>query len=306
MSTFCEDRVAIVTGAGRGIGREYALMLAEHGAKVVVNDMGGARDGSGADLSPAEAVVAEIESQGGQACANGADVSDFQSAQQMVQQALESLRPFGCAGQQRRHFARPHAREYAGIRMGRRNSRAPEGHLRALAPRRRLLARRKQGRAAGRCAAHQHHLGIGHLRQPRAVQLRRGQGGHCRIQHHRLARARPLRRHRQLHCAGRAYPAHRRPAARRNHRRHARGPEPRAGSRPIVTWLASRESADVTGRIFESSGGVFAVAESWNRGPSAKPVMDPTALGPIVRDMVKQARLNTGMNGNFLDGGLRS
>ena len=82
MSTFCEDRVVIVTGAGRGIGREYALMLAEHGAKVVVNDLGGARDGEGQDASPANDVVAEIRSKGGEAVANAASVSDFGAAHQ--------------------------------------------------------------------------------------------------------------------------------------------------------------------------------------------------------------------------------
>jgi len=67
MSSFCEDRVVIVTGAGRGIGREYALMLADHGAKVIVNDLGGARDGTGADLGPADEVVNEIKAAGGEA-----------------------------------------------------------------------------------------------------------------------------------------------------------------------------------------------------------------------------------------------
>ena len=73
---------------------------------------------------------------------------------------------------------------------------------------------------------------------------------------------------------------------------------------PIVTWLASSESADVTGRVFESSGGLLAVAEGWHRGPAIDPVEDPTALGSAVRDLVKQARLNAGMNGKDFDGGL--
>ena len=69
-----DGRVAIVTGAGRGIGREHALLFASEGAKVVVNDFGGAIDGSGAD-SPAEQVVDEIRSSGGEAVANAEDVS---------------------------------------------------------------------------------------------------------------------------------------------------------------------------------------------------------------------------------------
>jgi hypothetical protein len=73
---------------------------------------------------------------------------------------------------------------------------------------------------------------------------------------------------------------------------------------PIVTWLASSESSDVTGRIFEASGGVLAVAEGWHRGPTAEPVEDPTLIGPIARDLVKRARKNAGMNGMDLDGGL--
>ena len=70
----CQGRVCIVTGAGRGIGREHALLLAAHGAHVLVNDFGGARDGSGGDAGPAQAVVDEITAAGGVAAANDADV----------------------------------------------------------------------------------------------------------------------------------------------------------------------------------------------------------------------------------------
>ena len=90
MSNFCEDRVVIVTGAARGLGREYALMLAAHGAKVIVNDLGGARDGTGADAGPAEQVVAEIKAAGGEAIINDADVSDFDAAQAMIPQAIDT------------------------------------------------------------------------------------------------------------------------------------------------------------------------------------------------------------------------
>ena len=84
------DRVAIVTGAGGGLGRLHALALAKRGAKVLVNDLGGARDGSGGSVSAAQAVVAEIEAAGGVALANGASVTDAAAVAAMVQQAVDA------------------------------------------------------------------------------------------------------------------------------------------------------------------------------------------------------------------------
>lgn len=86
-----EGRVAIVTGAGRGLGREHALVLAAEGAKVVVNDVGAALDGSGSDLSAAEQVVAEIRSAGGEAVANADDVADWGGAERLVASAVEAF-----------------------------------------------------------------------------------------------------------------------------------------------------------------------------------------------------------------------
>jgi NAD(P)-dependent dehydrogenase (short-subunit alcohol dehydrogenase family) len=91
MSRLCEGRVAIVTGAGRGIGREHALSLAAHGAKVVGNDLGGAVDGSGSDLSPAEQVVEEIAAMGGEAVANADNVADWEGAQRLVNTAVDTF-----------------------------------------------------------------------------------------------------------------------------------------------------------------------------------------------------------------------
>ncbi len=86
-----DGRVAIITGAGRGIGREHALLFAAEGAKVVVNDLGGANDGTGSDLTPAEEVAAEIRAHGGEAVVNGDNVADWEGAQRMINQAVETF-----------------------------------------------------------------------------------------------------------------------------------------------------------------------------------------------------------------------
>jgi NAD(P)-dependent dehydrogenase (short-subunit alcohol dehydrogenase family) len=85
-----KGRVAIVTGAGGGLGRQHALALARRGAKVVVNDLGGARDGSGGSASAAQQVVDEIRAAGGEAMANAASVTDFEAVQAMVQQVVDA------------------------------------------------------------------------------------------------------------------------------------------------------------------------------------------------------------------------
>ena len=91
MTGICEGRVAIVTGAGRGIGREHALELARQGAKVVVNDLGVSNHGEGGSEGPAHDVVAAIRDMGGEAVANGADVADWKQTQALVQQAIDEF-----------------------------------------------------------------------------------------------------------------------------------------------------------------------------------------------------------------------
>ena len=94
-----EGRVAIVTGAGRGIGRGVAMMLASKGAKVIVNDLGTSDSGQGEDLGPADEVVKEIKDAGGDAAANMDNVAKFEGATNMVQQALKDFGRGRDAGQ---------------------------------------------------------------------------------------------------------------------------------------------------------------------------------------------------------------
>jgi len=91
MARLLDGKVAVVTGAGRGIGREEALMLAQHGCKVVVNDLGAHYDGTGASVSPAQEVVNDIKKMGGEAVANGDSVSDYKAAKRIIECAIDTF-----------------------------------------------------------------------------------------------------------------------------------------------------------------------------------------------------------------------
>ena len=91
MTGICDGRVVIVTGAGRGIGREHALELARQGAKVVVNDLGVSNSGEGSGQGPADEVVQAIRDMGGEAVANGADVADWEQTEALVRQAIDEF-----------------------------------------------------------------------------------------------------------------------------------------------------------------------------------------------------------------------
>lgn len=296
MSRLCEGRVAIVTGAGRGIGREHALSLARHGAKVVVNDLGGAVDGSGGDLSPAQQVVAEIEAMGGEAIANGESVSDFAGAERMVQAAIDA-------------FGDLHILiNNAGILRDRMLSNMTEAewdavinvHLKGtFAPSRHAIGywreRAKAGLpVSGRIINTTSVSGIyGNPGQTNYGAAKAGIAAFTTIAALEVARygvtvnaVAPVALTRMTENLG--------PAPESDAEREARSPMWIA---PIATWLASDEAADVTGRVFEASGQFLAVAEGWVRGPSTTPIEDPTQLGPVVARMLAEARPNSGMNG---------
>jgi NAD(P)-dependent dehydrogenase (short-subunit alcohol dehydrogenase family) len=296
MSRLCEGRVAIVTGAGRGIGREHALSLARQGAKVVVNDLGGAVDGSGGDLSPAEQVVEEIRGMGGEAVANGDNVADWEGAQRMINTAVENFGDLHAvvnnAGILRdRVLANMTEEEWdAAINVHLKGTFAPSRWAVAYWRERAKAGEHVSGRIVNTTSV----SGIyGNPGQTNYGAAKAGIAAFTNIAALEVARygvtvnaVAPVALTRMTEGLG--------PAPETDEEREARAPHWIA---PIVTWLCSEEAAGVTGRVFEASGQTLAVAEGWMRGPSTEPVDDPTRLGPVVEQLLGRARANSGMDG---------
>jgi NAD(P)-dependent dehydrogenase (short-subunit alcohol dehydrogenase family) len=296
----CEGRVAIVTGGGRGIGREYCLMLAQHGAKVLVNDLGGGVDGTGADASAAGQVVAEIEAMGGEAASNGADVSDFAQAKGMIDQAVKTFGKLDVlinnAGilRDRMLVNMTEAEWDSVIKVHLKGTFAPAHHAAAYWRDRNKATGEPVG---GRIINTSSVSGIyGNVGQANYGAAKMG------IAAFTIIAARELRRYGVTVNAIA-------PGALTRMTENLGGPITEERRRrgdpkwvaPIAVWLASEESAEVSGRVFESSGGVLGIAEGWHRGPTAEPVEDPKAIGPIVAELMAKARKNAGMNGQDLD-----
>ena len=303
MTNFCEGRVAIVTGAGRGIGREHALMLAAHGAFVLVNDVGVERDGRGPDKSLANSVAQEIRDFGGQAVANSSDVSDFGSAREMVKEAVDTWGHLDVlvnnAGILRdRMLVNMEESEWdAVIGVHLKGTFAPAHHAASY-----WREETKKGIAVDARIINTTSVS-GIYGNPGQTNYGAAKAG---IAAFTVIAARELGRY------GITVNAVAPGALTRmtedliseeitEEVREARSPKWIA---PIVTWLASTESRGITGRVFEANGKLLAVAEGWERGPTIPAIADPTEIGSAVADLVSQARLNSGMNGKGQDGGV--
>ncbi|MFI4973934.1 MAG: SDR family oxidoreductase [Caulobacterales bacterium] len=300
MAGLCEGRVAIVTGGGRGIGREYCLMLAQEGAKVVVNDLGAQPDGTGADTSPAHQVVAEIKAMGGEAVANGADVSDWDQAKGMIDQAVQTFGKLDVlinnAGilRDRMLVNMTEAEWDAVIKVHLKGTFAPAHHAAAYW---RDLNKATGVPVNGRIINTSSVSGIyGNIGQTNYGAAKMG------IAAFTIIASRELRRYGVTVNAIA-------PGALTRLTENLGGPVTEERRRsgdpkwvaPIGVWLASEQSAEVSGRMFEASGGVLAIAEGWHRGPTHEPVQDPNLIGPIVAELMSKARKNAGMNGMDLD-----
>ncbi|TCO46706.1 SDR family oxidoreductase [Actinocrispum wychmicini] len=288
MNDLCAGRVVIVTGAARGLGRAHALAFAQAGARVVVNDYGVGLDGTGASTSPAAEVVAEIKALDGDAVANVDDVASWNGAAQLVSTAIETYGRLDVlvnnAGFLRdRMLVNLNEDEWdAVVRVHLKGHFAPlrhaSTHWRAEAKAGRPVDARVINTSSG--AGLQGSVGQGNYSAAKAG-----------IATLTLVAAAELARY-GITCNAIA------PAARTRMTEHtftamaaptdgfdAMAP---ANVSPLVVWLGSAESRDVTGRMFEVDGGRITVADGWRPGPTSDKGArwDPAELGPVVRDLL--------------------
>lgn len=278
-----DGRVAIVTGAGRGIGRAHALELARQGAKVVVNDFGVSLAGE-RESSPAHDVVAEIEALGGQAVVNGADVADFDAARAMVEQAIETYGGLDIlvnnAGFVRdRMLVNTADDEWdAVIRVHLKGHFAPLRHASAYWRNEAKEGRQRAARvintssgaglqgSIGQTTYSAAKAGIAAMTIVAAAEL-----GRYGVTVNAIA---PVARTRMTEGAFDT----------------SAMPEPEDNS-PLVAWLASVESGDVTGRVIEVEGGRITVENGWTHGPAHDLGRRWAAaeVGPALRDLLAKA-----------------
>jgi NAD(P)-dependent dehydrogenase (short-subunit alcohol dehydrogenase family) len=299
MTALCDGRVAIVTGAGRGIGREEALELARQGAMVVVNDVGGSRDGTGEDATPAQQVVDEIKAIGGEAVANYDDVSDFDAAGRLVQQAVETFGRLDVlvnnAGILRdRMLVNMTIDEWdAVIRVHLRGTFATAHHA---ANHWRTLS--KAGEAVdARIINTSSSSGIyGNVGQANYGAAKAG------IAAFTVITAMELERYGVTvnAIAPAALTRMTEDLVRWQDDTEAEwDPRDPSNIAPLVAWLASAESRAVTGRVFNVKGGYVSVAEGWVAGPAEDKGArwEVGELGEVVPRLVAAARANSDTSG---------
>jgi NAD(P)-dependent dehydrogenase (short-subunit alcohol dehydrogenase family) len=288
----CEGRVAIITGAGRGVGRAYALMMAQHGAKIVVNDLGSAPDGRGGDASAGGEVVAEIRAAGGEAVLNTADVADGKSAAAMIQQAVDTFGRLDVlinnAGILRDKLLINTSEEDwdTVIRVHLRGTFLPMHHAGNYW--------RLQGKAGNAVDARvintTSHSGIfGNVGQSNYAAAKAGIAGLTVVAAREFQRLGVTVNAVSPRANTRLTEGLAKWTAEQIERRDP------VWIAALVTWLSSAESKGISGRVFEAWGYGYTVAEGWQHGAKADAVKDPTTLAPVIRDIVERSRKNAGI-----------
>jgi len=292
MAGICEGRVVIVTGAGRGLGRAHALELARQGARVVVNDIGVALDGTGASSGPAEAVVAEIRALGGEAIANGDDIADWEGGRRLVAAAVEKFGTLDAvvnnAGFVRdRMFVSTSEEEWdAVVRVHLKGHLCTTRHACAYWRDRAKGGARVDARiintssgaglqgSVGQSAYSAAKAAIAALTLVQAAEL-----GRYGITANAIAPAARTRMTEEVFAKMMARP---------ESGFDAMDPE---NVSPVVAWLAGADSRDVTGQMLEVSGGKISLADGWRAGPEVDKGArwDSRDVGAAVRALLARA-----------------
>ena len=299
MPGLCEGRVAIVTGAGRGLGREHALLLAAHGARVVVNDVGANADGSGRDGSPAAQTVGDIRRAGGEAVANGDDVSNWDGARNLIDQAINAYGRLDVlvnnAGILRdRMLVNMSEQEWDDvIRVHLKGTFAPARHAAAYW----REENRKTGEPVmGRIINTTSTSGIyGNVGQTNYGAAKAG------IAAFTVIAARELKRFGVTVNAISPTAMTRMTEGLRAVTEEQRAMRDPKWVSPAVVYLASDEARDITGRVIQAGAGRIAVCEGWRRGAEVPQVAEPAEAGRLIRAMLPKVRKNSGMDGLELD-----
>lgn len=297
----CDGRVVIVTGAGRGLGRAHALAFAAEGASVVVNDLGVAQDGSDPSDTPAQQVVDEITSAGGAAVASSHDVSDWDAAGEMVQLAISTFGRLDTvvnnAGIVRdRMFVNSEQSEWEAVLkvhvLGHAApSRHAAAHWRALSKagetvEGRIINTSSGAGLMGSMAQAAYSAAKGAIASMTLVQA--AELGRIGVTANAIA---PAARTRMTEQAFSEMMAEVDEGA-----FDAMAPE---NVSPLVVWLGSAQSADVTGRVFEVEGGIIGIAEGYRHGPRVDKGArwEPAEVGAVVADLLAEAETPTPVYG---------
>jgi NAD(P)-dependent dehydrogenase (short-subunit alcohol dehydrogenase family) len=289
MGGICEGRVVLVTGAGRGLGRAHALEFARQGAKVVVNDLGAELDGRGSSTGPAAEVVAEIKAAGGEAVVNGDDIADWKGAERLVHTAIDTFGGLDVvvnnAGFLRdRMFVNATEEEWdAVVRVHLKGHFCASRHACAYWRDRVKAGEKVDARIINTSSG----AGLqGSLSQSVYSAAKAGIAALTLVQAAELGRygitsnaIAPSARTRMTEDAFKDM------MARPESGFDAMAPE---NVSPLVVWLGSAESREVTGRVFEVAGGKISVADGWRTGPEIDrgERWDPAAVGSAVRELI--------------------
>lgn len=287
----CDGRVVIITGAGRGLGREHALAFAAEGAKVVVNDVGASLQGDGNDMSPAQEVVDLIRANGGEAITNGDDIADWEGAGRLVQSAIDTFGGLDTvvtnAGIVRdRMFVNMSVDEWdAVIRVHLRGTFCPVKHAvdywraesKAGRPREGRVVTTSSGAGLHGSIAQTNYsaakAGIATFTINIAAEL-----GRIGVNANSIAPSARSRMTEEAFAEMMAKP---------DTGFDAMDP---ANISPLVVWLGSGD-CNVSGRVFECAGGLISLADGWQIGAEfdkgAK--WEPSEIGAVVDDLVTAA-----------------